>query len=190
MWCGTIWRRSPPVPERTGLERTGLERPSLERLGFVGVLVDFASELLSAGLAVGSGDILIFCSAMSPLDPSDLLDLYWAGRATLVTRRENIPVYDEVFRRFFLGGADPIPEMLTLKAQVTAETQAVLEVPATDPADGGHDEEGTLGPMASDAEARRHQAVSACTPEELAAVRRVLGRLRPAPPKRRPRGTE
>src|ERR1700680_4558910 len=158
MWCGTIWRRSPPVPERTAPERTAPERTAPERTGFVSVLVDFASELRTAGLAVGSGDILTFCSAMSQLDPSDLLDLYWAGRATLVTRRENIPVYDEVFRRFFLGGADPIPEVLTLKAQGTADAQAVLEVPATDPADGGHDEEATLGLMASDAEALRHKS--------------------------------
>jgi uncharacterized protein with von Willebrand factor type A (vWA) domain len=177
------------VPERTALERTALERTALERTGFVSVLVDFASELRSAGLAVGSGDILTFCSAMIPLDPSDLLDLYWAGRATLVTRRENIPVYDEVFRRFFLGGADPIPEMLTLKAQVTAEAQAVLEVPATDPAGGGHDEEATLGLMASDAEALRHKSFAACTPEELAAVRRIMARIRLTPPKRRTRRT-
>jgi uncharacterized protein with von Willebrand factor type A (vWA) domain len=175
--------------ERTALERTALERTALERTGFVSVLVDFASELRSAGLAVGSGDILTFCSAMIPLDPSDLLDLYWAGRATLVTRRENIPVYDEVFRRFFLGGADPIPEMLTLKAQVTAEAQAVLEVPATDPAGGGHDEEATLGLMASDAEALRHKSFAACTPEELAAVRRIMARIRLTPPKRRTRRT-
>jgi uncharacterized protein with von Willebrand factor type A (vWA) domain len=177
------------VPERTALERTALERTALERTAFVSVLVDFASELRSAGLAVGSGDILTFCSAMIPLDPSDLLDLYWAGRATLVTRRENIPVYDEVFRRFFLGGADPIPEMLTLKAQVTAEAQAVLEVPATDPAGGGHDEEATLGLMASDAEALRHKSFAACTPEELAAVRRIMARIRLTPPKRRTRRT-
>src|ERR1700730_8917119 len=126
---------------------------------------------------------------MSPLDPSDLLDLYWGRRETLVTRRETLPVYDEVFRRFFLGGADPIPEMLTLKAQVTAEAQAVLEVPATDPADGGHDEEATLGLMASDAEALRHKSFSACTPEELAAVRRIMARIRLTPPKRRTRRT-
>jgi uncharacterized protein with von Willebrand factor type A (vWA) domain len=96
-------------------------------------LVGFSRELRSAGLAIGSGDILSFSSAASLLDPSDLVDLYWAGRSTLVTRRESIPVYDEVFRRYFLGGADPVRELLTLKAQVTAEAVAVLEVPATDP---------------------------------------------------------
>ena len=51
----------------------------------VGVLVDFARELRAAGLAVGSGEVLTYCAAMTALDPSDLLDLYWAGRATLVT---------------------------------------------------------------------------------------------------------
>ena len=153
-------------------------------------LVGFCRELRSAGLAVGSGDILTFSSAAGLLDPSDLLDLYWAGRATLVSKRESIPVYDEVFRRYFLGGADPVRELLTLKAQVTAEAQAVLEVPATDPPTAGHeDEEATLGLMASDAEALRHKSFAACTPEELAALRRIMTRIRLTPPKRRARRT-
>jgi len=153
-------------------------------------LVGFCRELRSAGLAVGSGDILTFSSAAGLLDPSDLLDLYWAGRATLVSKRESIPVYDEVFRRYFLGGADPVRELLTLKAQVTAEAQAVLEVPATDPPTAGReDEEATLGLMASDAEALRHKSFAACTPEELAALRRIMTRIRLTPPKRRARRT-
>jgi uncharacterized protein len=153
-------------------------------------LVGFSRELRSAGLAIGSGDVLSFSSAASLLDPSDLVDLYWAGRSTLVTRRESIPVYDEVFRRYFFGGADPVRELLTLKAQVTAEAAAVLEVPATEPPAAGHeDEQATLGLMASDAEALRHRSFAACTPEELAAVRRIMARIRLTPPKRRTRRT-
>ena len=79
-----------------------------ERAPFVALLVNFTAELRAAGLPVGSGDVLAYCAAMSVLDPTDLLDLYWAGRTTLVTRRENIPVYDRVFRRFFLGSSDPV----------------------------------------------------------------------------------
>ena len=48
-------------------------------------------ELRAAGLAVGTGDVLTYCAAMTPLDPTDLLDLYWAGRATLVTRQRPDP---------------------------------------------------------------------------------------------------
>jgi uncharacterized protein len=164
--------------------------PAAPSAPFVSLLVDFSRELRSAGLAVGSGDVLAYCSAMGSLDPSDLLDLYWAGRTTLVTRRESIPVYDEVFRRFFLGGADPVREMLTLKAQVTAEAQAVLEVPAADPPGSGPEQDqATLGLMASDAEALRHKSFAACTPEELAAVRRIMARIRLTPPRRRTRRT-
>jgi uncharacterized protein len=166
------------------------ETPAARGAPFVRLLADFSRELRSAGLAVGSGDVLAYCSAMGSLDPSDLLDLYWAGRTTLVTRRESIPVYDEVFRRFFVGGADPVREMLTLKAQVTAEAQAVLEVPAVDPAGSGQEQdEATLGLMASDAEALRHRSFAACTPEELAAVRRIMARIRLTPPRRRTRRT-
>jgi uncharacterized protein len=162
-----------------------------EHAPFVGVLVDFAAELRSAGLAVGSGDVLTYCAAMVPLDPTDLVDLYWAGRTTLVTRRDSIGVYDETFMRFFLAAGHPVQELLTLKALVTAETQAVLEVPATDPDTGGerHEEEATLGLMASDAEVLRHRSFGACTPEELAAVRRIMARIRLTPPKRRARRT-
>jgi len=166
------------------------EAPAAPSAPFIRLLADFCRELRSAGLAVGSGDVLAYCSAMGALDPSDLLDLYWAGRTTLVTRRESIPVYDEVFRRFFLGGADPVREMLTLKAQVTAEAQAVLEVPAVDPAGSGQEQdEATLGLMASDAEALRHKSFAACTPDELAAVRRIMARIRLTPPRRRTRRT-
>src|SRR5262249_60204937 len=146
----------------------------------------FSRELRAAGLAVGTGDILNYSAAMGELDPSDLLDLYWGGRVTLVTRRDDVPVYDEVFRRFFLGGADPIRELLTLRAQVTAQAEAVLEVPATEPdAERRQDREATLGLMASDAEALRHKSFAACTPEGLAAVRRSMGRTRPTPPRPR-----
>ena len=166
------------------------EAPAAHSAPFVRLLVDFSRELRSAGLAVGSGDVLAYCSAMGSLDPSDLLDLYWAGRTTLVTRRESIPAYDEVFRRFFLGGPGPVREMLTLRAQMTAEAQAVLEVPATDPPAAGHeDEQATLGLMASGAEALRHKSFAVCTPEELAAVRRIMARIRLTPPRRRTRRT-
>ena len=160
-----------------------------ERAPLVGVLVNFAGELRSAGLAVGSGDVLTYCAALVPLDPTDLLDLYWAGRATLVTRRESIPVYDAVFRRFFLAAAaDPVRELLSIKAKTAAETQAVLQIPATEP-DDGRGEEAMLGLMASDAEVLRRKSFTACTPAELAALRRIMARIRLTPPRRRTRRT-
>jgi uncharacterized protein with von Willebrand factor type A (vWA) domain len=156
---------------------------------FVAVLVDFARALREAGLAVGSGDVLTYCAAMTPLDPTDLVDLYWAGRTALVTKYEDIATYDEVFRAFFLGAADPVRELLTLKARADAETQAVLNMPAAEPPGEEREEPAMLGLMASDVEALKHRSFAACTPGELAALRRIMARIRLTPPKRRTRRT-
>ena len=157
---------------------------------FVSVLVGFAGALRQAGLAVGSGDLLTYCASMVPLDPTDLVDLYWAGRTTLVTRKDDIGVYDQVFRAYFLDAEGPARDVLMLNTLVSAQAEgAVLDVPATDPPGDGDEEEAQLGLMASDAEALRRKSFAACTPEELAALRRIMTRIRLTPPKRRTRRT-
>src|ERR1039457_7347712 len=89
---GTTCRRSPPV--------SGVPDP--DGAPFIGLLVNFAGELSTAGLAVGSGDVLVYCSALGQLDPADLVDLYWAGRTTLINRHDDLATYDQVFRRFVM----------------------------------------------------------------------------------------
>ena len=163
--------------------------PSAPRAPLVGLLVRFSRELRAAGVAVGSGDIQTYCAAMVSLDPTDLLDLYWAGRATLIAKRDDIPVYDEVFRRFFLGGADPAAELVVIRARVDAEAEAMLVAPATSPDTEGDEEEAVLGWMASDVEALKRKSFAACTPQELAALRRIMNRIRLTPPRRRTRRT-
>jgi uncharacterized protein with von Willebrand factor type A (vWA) domain len=61
-------------------------------------LIRFARVLREEGLLVGSGQILDFCQAAEMLRPSNV---YWAGRITLTSRREDIPIYDAAFLRFF-----------------------------------------------------------------------------------------
>ena len=157
----------------------------------VSLLVRFGRELRAEGLAVGSGDIMTYATAMAELDPCDLVDLYWAGRSVLVSKRDDIRGYDRVFRRFFLGSDDPVAEVLRLNTEAKAQTsQAALVVPAADQApDDQQGSEAMLGLMASDAEALRHKSFTACTPEELAAVRRIMARIRLTPPRRRTRRT-
>ncbi len=157
--------------------------------GMTGVLVRFCRELRRSGLAVGTGDVLTYCVAMTPLDATDLVDLYWAGRATLVTKRDDIAVYDEVFRRFFLDAGNPVPELVTLTARTAAEAEAVLALPETERTSEEREDQAMLGWMASDVAALKHKAFTACTPEELAAVRRIMARIRLTPPRRRTRRT-
>ncbi|MGH3204696.1 MAG: vWA domain-containing protein [Streptosporangiaceae bacterium] len=154
---------------------------------FTGLLVAFAGELRAAGLAVGSGDVLLYCSALSRLNPADLVDLYWAGRTTLVSRHDDIAVYDRVFRRFFLAADDGASDPLTLMLRASAEAQGALAIPSTEPGESEHEDDAILGWMASDVEALKHKSFTACTPEELAALRRIMARIKLTPPRRRTR---
>jgi uncharacterized protein len=155
------------------------------------VLVGFGRELRAAGLSVGTGDVLSYTAAMTPLDPTDLADLYWAGRSTLVSRRDDIPVYDRVFRRYFLAEDAAAAATLMLRATAAAQAEADLVMPGTEP--GGdedeHAEQPLLGWMASDVDALKHRSFAACTPAELAALRRIMARMRLTPPRRRTRRT-
>ncbi len=184
-WSARTSRTSPPVRDQVSTEQV-----STERGGIVSLLARFGRELRAAGMAVGSGDIISYCAAMTELDPADLVDVYWAGRCVLVSRRDDIAVYDRVFRRFFLGEEDPVAEVLRLNADAASQvSQSALVVPANEPGPDEEREESVLGLMASGAETLRHKAFAACTPEELAAVRRIMARIRLTPPRRRTRRT-
>jgi uncharacterized protein len=163
--------------------------PEPERVPFTGLLVKFAGELRAAGLAVGSGDVLLYCSALSRLDPADLVDLYWAGRTTLVNRHDDIAVYDQVFRRFFLAVDGPAEDPLMLMLRASAQARGALAIPSTEPGESEREDDAVLGWMASDVEALKHKSFAACTPEELAALRRIMARIRLTPPRRRTRRT-
>jgi uncharacterized protein len=69
----------------------------------VDALVAFGRALRARGLPVGTGRILAFCRAVTVLSPTERSSLYWAGRATLVSRPADFEVYDEVFASFFAG---------------------------------------------------------------------------------------
>ena len=136
-------------------------------------LVEFGNEMRREGLPVGSDDVLTYCAALATLDPGDIEDLYWSGRATLVNRRDHIPVYDRVFRRFFLGApegsAEPeAPERPTS----TGLTQGVLQIPDSEPGESETEdsEQPTLGFAASDAEIWREKAFSAISSPPLQTV--------------------
>jgi uncharacterized protein len=156
---------------------------------FVGVLTGFARELRAAGLRVGTGDVLTYFAAMTPLDPTDLVDLYWAGHATLLSRHEDESVYDQVFRRYFLGAEGALRGQLTVSAELVAEAEAALVLPDTEPGPEQDEERPVLGWLASDVDVLKHRSFTACTPEELAALRKIMTRMRLTPPRRRTRRT-
>jgi uncharacterized protein len=123
------------------------------------VLVRFARELRREGVAAGTGAIADFCRAAALVGPTDL---YWAGRATLVGRKDDIRTYDRVFHEFF--GPDTRPQQLPEATRVR-----VTHAPAGDEAGEGEEagDAPTVG-LASRVEILREKRFDLCTPEELA----------------------
>lgn len=151
------------------------------------LLVRFGHALRGAGLPIGSDDILTFLAGVADLDVTDVMDVYWAGRASLVRRREHVPAYNLVFRQFFLAIDPEISEAMKRTMRSSANAGATLEIPNTEeglPGDISPDEV-KLGYLASTSEVYRQKAFADCTDEELRQVRRLMSRLRVTPPKRR-----
>ncbi|MCP9484979.1 MAG: VWA domain-containing protein [Gaiellaceae bacterium MAG52_C11] len=142
-------------------------------------VVAFGGALRAAGLPVGTDRLLAFREA-AELVPGG--ELYWAGRATLVGRRDELPVYDRVYHEFFGGSRRSVPPSLerTVRLQLAgaaASGEGSVEV-------AGAPEVG----LASSTELLRHKSFSRCTPEELAELARLLARLQlEAPLRRTPR---
>jgi uncharacterized protein with von Willebrand factor type A (vWA) domain len=157
---------------------------------YVAMLVDFARTLRDEGLNPGSGDVLTYTQAVGTLDVTDLMDLYWAGRTTLVNRRDHVALYHRAFERYFLDGAAGSRAWQHFNSQQRIEARAALEVPETEGLGEQREQRETkLGLVASGARTVRRKDFGACTPEELAALRRILRTMRLTPPRRRSRRT-
>jgi uncharacterized protein with von Willebrand factor type A (vWA) domain len=122
-------------------------------------LVVFARALRDEGLAVGPGRIVDFCRAAAALPAGDL---YWAGRLTLVSRPEEIPVYNRVFNGL-------------VEEQPPAELVQVVEEEVA---------------LASPREVLRTKRFDKLTEEELVQLAELMKRLRLTAPSRRTRRRE
>ena len=65
--------------------------------------VTFGRLLRRAGLPAGPDRMVEFVRALEELDPDRREDVYWAGRVTLCSRREDLELYDRAFRAFWEG---------------------------------------------------------------------------------------
>jgi hypothetical protein len=142
-------------------------------------LVEFARALRSEGLPAGTGAAAEFCRAAALLGPADL---YWAGRATLVARREEIETYDRVFRSFF-GVSQPMPP--------PQHHERPRLVPVGVDASGPEGDTGEASTpavaLASRVELLRRKSFDRCTREELAELAALAAGFANALPRRRSR---
>jgi uncharacterized protein len=69
--------------------------------GPLGPLVAFGRRLRARGLPVGTGRILTFVRAVDALGFADRGSLYWAGRISMVARKDDLATYDAAFEGWY-----------------------------------------------------------------------------------------
>ena len=129
-------------------------------------LVRFGRALRAADLPVGPDRVAELCRAAALLPPGGL---YWAGRATLVSRPEQIPAYDAVFGRFF--GPPETAREAPLRVRVQTELEREVG-------------------LASRAELLREKSFARCSREELSQLAELMTRIDLSVPRRRTRRRE
>jgi uncharacterized protein with von Willebrand factor type A (vWA) domain len=140
--------------------------------------VDVAMALRRRGVPVPTGATVVYARALvaAGTTPSGA---YWAGRATLVRRPEDVPAYDQAFGEVFAGlrvagmAAMPRPVEVRLDTDDGAEPDARDDETAEEPPPAD-----VQTVRWSPTEVLRHRDLAACTADELDEAHRLMADLR------------
>jgi uncharacterized protein len=154
----------------------------------VTAFAEFARALARAGLQVGPGQTATFLRAVAALDVSEPRHVYWAGRATMASEPDDLPVYDAVFAAFFSGKS-----RRGLQPRARTLESTTLLMPATDDVDGAGGDEGeqedtpVIRAKASTRDVLRERDIARLTAAERAELAAMITLMRPGLPTRRSR---
>lgn len=136
--------------------------------------VAFVRVLRQAGLVVPIDASVTFAAALDHVDLASGDEVYWAGRATLVRRADDVAAYDHLFAAFF--GAVPLPPPPSRAAQQV--TLAVDDPDADmDAGQDAADANPTVQVRFSRIETLRHKDFAAYDESELAEAWALMDRM-------------
>ena len=149
-------------------------------------LVAFVRALRDAGLAEPVGSTVAFVEAVDALAGAPRASIYWAGRATLVRRPEDIPTYDRVFDAFWRAvPASPVAAQVeTVTLLLDDEDDQGDELASGDETELADQ---VLAVRFSPHEVLRHKDFAAYDAAELDEARRIMAELRLSGARRRSR---
>jgi uncharacterized protein with von Willebrand factor type A (vWA) domain len=141
------------------------------------IAVAFARVLRGVGLNVPMSCSNTFAEALAAVGFDDRDSTYWAGRATLVRRPEDIPVYDRAFAVFFEhregGAAEPDDEPLRITIAVDTGEDGGEQGDT-----GQASDEPTIEMRFSATEVLRHKDFADYSTDELNEAHELMTRLR------------
>ncbi len=152
------------------------------------IFVEFARTLAAAGLRVGPERTAVFLSAVRALHATNPREVYWAGRITMATEPDDLPVYDAVFAAYFSGrtrlrSQAPRRTVVTVSVEMPGSDDDVVQ----EAGDDADEEAPRVRAKASTTETLRQRDMARLTAGERAQLAAMIGMLRPGLPTRRSR---
>jgi uncharacterized protein len=144
------------------------------------IAVAFARVLRGAGINVPVGNVLTFTDALGELGVGSRDAVYWAGRASLVHRPEDTPVYDRAFKVFWeqreaRAPEDDSEEPVHVTLLVDAEDEAEAETEGDEVVDR---DEPSITLRFSSVEVLRDKDFALYSADELHEAQRLMAELR------------
>ncbi|HLI54159.1 MAG TPA: VWA domain-containing protein [Acidimicrobiales bacterium] len=139
------------------------------------IVTGFVRALRAGGLSVPTGAAVAFAEALGLLGLEDPDRVYWAGRATLVRRPEDVERYDQTFSAYWAGVAAPAGET-PQEREVTLALDSDEAVGGEDPAE--HAKGDVQAVRYSPAEVLSQRDLATLGPEEWAEAQRLVSALK------------
>ena len=137
----------------------------------------FVAVLRQAGIAVPMGRVALFVDSLGALDLNRRRDVYWAGRATLLHRPEDLAIYDDAFERFWLGA--PSQRRVAMPVVVPVALEAAPEEDTDGPSGDQTDPDRDIEVVRYSAvETLRHKDFGAYSDADFEEARHLLRALR------------
>jgi uncharacterized protein len=150
----------------------------------VGHVVTFGRVLREAGLEVGPGRVIDALRALDAVDLTRQSDVYFSLRQTLVSRHDELDIFDRAFSAWFLRA--PVTPPVRQKAATQPVTRAV-EAAVDRPRNADVEEDATGDPLelgASAHELLRDKDFAEMTGDEMRRVRELIRRIARQRPQR------
>ena len=146
----------------------------------------FARVLRGLAIAVPIGNVLTFTEALGAVGINKRSQVYWAARATLVRRPEDVPLFDRAFAVFWESRTSDEPALDEEVQRITiAMDTDDGDDDSEDADDGEANDDPTIQLRFSAAEVLRQKDFGAYSDDELRLAQQLMTRLRFVGPPRR-----
>lgn len=164
-----------------------MSEPAVAGGAVISKLVGFGRVLRGEGLEVGPRRMQDALRGLDAIDLADRTEVYHALRCTLVSRHDDIGVFDAAFEDYWEGVPRPRQPRATVEQLPAPQVAAAHNAgpPAQEP--GADDEQPPVAAVYSAAELLRQRDFADMTAAEVHSLHRLLAPLARAQPRRRSR---